>query len=62
MPPVDSAPIFVLVGVGGPSRNQDGFAPRSVIFQKLADHVNHLKPLHVKGYINGKLVNMLVDN
>jgi hypothetical protein len=25
--------------------------------------VNHLKPLHVKGYINGKLVNnMLVDN
>ena len=33
------------------------------IFQKLADHVNHLKPLHVKGFINGKLVNnMLVDN
>jgi hypothetical protein len=25
--------------------------------------VNHLKPLHVKGYIKGKLVNnMLVDN
>ena len=25
--------------------------------------MNHLKPLHVKGYINGKLVNnMLVDN
>ena len=33
------------------------------IFQKLADHVNHVKPLHVKGFINGKLVNnMLVDN
>ena len=25
--------------------------------------MNHLKPLHVKGFINGKLVNnMLVDN
>ena len=63
MPLVDLAPVFVPVGVGGPSGNQDGFAPQSAIFQKLADHVNHLKPLHVKGYINGKLVNnMLVDN
>jgi len=63
MPPVYSALVFVPIGVGGPSRNQDGFAPQSAIFQKLADHVNHLKPLHVKGYINGKLVNnMLVDN
>ena len=63
MPSVDSVPIFVPVGVGGPSRNQYGFAPRSAIFQKPADHVNHLKPLHVKGYINGKLIdNMLVDN
>jgi hypothetical protein len=33
------------------------------IFKKPADHMNHLKPLHVKGYINGKLVNnMLVDS
>ena len=25
--------------------------------------MNHLKPLHVKGFINGKLINnMLVDN
>ena len=63
MPPIDLAPVFVPVGVEGPSRNQDGFAPQSAIFQKPADHVNHLKPLHVKGYINGKLVNnMLVDN
>ena len=63
MPLVYSVLVFVPVGVEGPSRNQDGFAPQSAIFQKPADHVNHLKPLHVKGYINGKLVNnMLVDN
>ena len=63
MPPVDLAPIFVPVGVEGPSGNHDGFAPQNAIFQKPANHVNHLKPLHVKGYINGKLVNnMLVDN
>jgi hypothetical protein len=63
MPPIDSAPIFVPVGVEGPFGNQDGFAPQSAIFKKPADHVNHLKSLHVKGYINGKLVNnMLVDN
>jgi hypothetical protein len=37
--------------------------PQSAIFQKAADHMNHLKPLHVKGYINGKPVdNMLEDN
>ena len=63
MPLVDSAPVFVPVVVWGPSRNQDGIAPQIAIFHKLADHVNHLKPLHVKGYINGKLVNnILVDN
>ena len=39
------------------------FATQSAIFEKPEDSVNHLKPLHVKGYINGKLVNnMLVDN
>jgi len=63
LPLVDSVPVFIPVDVWGPSGNQDGFAPQSAIFQKPADHVNHLKPLHVKGYINGKLVNnMLVDN
>jgi hypothetical protein len=63
MPSVDSVLVFVLVGVEGPFGNQDGFAPQSAIFQKPADHVNHLKPLHMKGYINGKLVNnILVDN
>jgi hypothetical protein len=37
--------------------------PWSVIFQKLEDFMNHLKPLHMKGHINGKLVNdMLVDS
>ena len=63
LPLVDSVLVFIPVDVWGPSGNQDGFAPQSAIFQKPADHVNHLKPLHVKGYINGKLVNnMLVDN
>jgi hypothetical protein len=34
-----------------------------VILKKLADHMNHLKPLHVKGFINGiPINNMLVDN
>ena len=63
MPLVYSVLVFVPVGVEGPSGNHDGFAPQNAIFQKPANHVNHLKPLHVKGYINGKLVNnMLVDN
>ena len=57
--PVDLVPAIVdLVpaGVEELSRGQ-------TIFQKPAYHVNHLKPLHVKGFINGKLVhNMLVDN
>ena len=56
---VDSIPAvvdLVPTGVDKLSRGQ-------AIFQKPADHVNHLKPLHVKGFINGKLVNnMLVDN
>jgi hypothetical protein len=31
--------------------------------KKPADHVNHLKPLHVKGFINGRPINnMLVDS
>jgi len=32
MPPIDLAPVFVPAGVGGPSGNQDGFAPQSAIF------------------------------
>jgi hypothetical protein len=33
------------------------------IFKKPADHMKHLKPLHVKGFINGRPINnMLVDN
>ena len=39
------------------------FATQSVVFEKLEDSVNHLKPLHVKGHINGTLAhNMLVDS
>ena len=39
------------------------FATQSVVFEKLEDSVNHLKPLHVKGHINGTLVhNILVDS
>ena len=32
MPPVDLAPVFVPIGVEGPSGNQDGFAPQNAIF------------------------------
>jgi hypothetical protein len=39
------------------------FATESVVFQKPHDSVNHLKPLHVKGHVNGILVHsMLVDS
>jgi hypothetical protein len=42
---------------------QFDLAPRSAIFQKLEDFVNHFKPLHVMGHINGTPVNnMLVDS
>jgi hypothetical protein len=39
------------------------FPIQDATFKKLEHHVNHLKPLHVEGHINGTLVhNMLVDN
>jgi hypothetical protein len=39
------------------------FAMEDVVFKKPSAPVNHLKPLHVKGHINGTLVhNMLVDS
>ena len=39
------------------------FATESVVFQKPDDSINHLKPLHVKGHINGTPVHsMLVDS
>jgi hypothetical protein len=39
------------------------FPIQDVTFRKPKHPVNHLKPLHVKGHINGTLVhNMLVDN
>lgn len=39
------------------------FATQSVVFQKIVDSFNHLKPLHVKGHINDTWVhNMLVDS
>jgi hypothetical protein len=39
------------------------FLIQDATFKKPEWHVNHLKPLHVKGHINGTLVhNMLVDN
>jgi hypothetical protein len=42
---------------------QFNFATQSTIFEKLKDFVNHLKPLHVKGRINGTPVHsMLVDS
>jgi len=56
---VDSVPDVIDLVPAGVEKLSRGQA----IFQKPADHVNHLKPLHVKGFINGKLVNnMLVDN
>jgi hypothetical protein len=39
------------------------FPIQDATFKKPEQPVNHLKPLHVKGHINGTLVhNMLVDN
>ena len=39
------------------------FATKSAVFQKPDDSIIHLKPLHVKGYINGTPVHsMLVDS
>jgi len=50
--------------IGDDSRTAEfNFATQSVIFEKPEDSMNHLKPLHVKGHINGTLVhNMLVDS
>jgi hypothetical protein len=57
--PVDSVPVVVDLVPVGVEELYEGQA----IFQKLADHVNHLKPLHVKSHINGRSVNkMLVDS
>ena len=56
---VDSVPDVIDLVPAGVEKFSGGRA----IFQKPTDHVNHLKPLHVNGYINGKLINnMLVDN
>jgi hypothetical protein len=39
------------------------FATQSAIFEKPKDSMNHLKPQHVKGHINGTPIhNMLVDS
>jgi hypothetical protein len=39
------------------------FLIQDATFKKPEQPINHLKPLHVKGHINGTLVhNMLVDN
>jgi hypothetical protein len=39
------------------------FPIQDATFKKLEQPINHLKPLYVKGHINGTLVhNMLVDN
>jgi hypothetical protein len=39
------------------------FPIEDATFKKLGDPVNHLKPLHIKGHINGALVHgMLVDS
>jgi len=39
------------------------FLVQDATFKKPEHPINHLKPLHVKGHINGTLVhNMLVDN
>jgi hypothetical protein len=39
------------------------FSIQDATFKKPEQSINHLKPLHVKGHINGTLVhNMLVDN
>ena len=57
--PVDLVPAVVDLAPAGVEKLSGGQA----IFEKPADHMNHFKPLHVKGFINGKLVNnMLVDN
>ena len=50
--------------IGDDSRTAEfNFATQSAIFEKPKDSVNHLKPLHVKGHINGTPVhNMLVDS
>jgi hypothetical protein len=39
------------------------FAMEGAVFQRPEESVNHLKPLHVKGHVNGVPVhNMLVDS
>jgi hypothetical protein len=39
---------------------QFNFATQSVVFQKPGDSISHLKPLHVKGHINGMPVHNIV--
>jgi hypothetical protein len=57
--PVDSVPTVIdLVPIG-----VEKLSGGQAIFQKPADHMNHFKPLHVKGFINGRPINdMLVDS
>jgi len=56
---VDLVPTVIDLVPGGVEKLSRG----QVIFRKLADHVNHLKPLHVKDFINGRPINkMLVDS
>ena len=38
------------------------FATESAVFQKPDDSIIHLKPLHVKGYINGTPVHSMLVN
>ena len=41
---------------------QINFGPKNVIFEKLEEPVKHLKPLYIRGHINGKPVTrMMVD-
>jgi hypothetical protein len=56
---VDLVPVVIDLVLAGVEKLSGGQA----IFKKPLDHVNHLKPLHVKGFINGRPINnMLMDS
>ena len=53
---------YIIIGQGEEEVTQFDFGPKEAVFTKPEPPVNHLKPLYVRGHIDGTLVSrMLVD-
>jgi hypothetical protein len=48
--------------VGDDEVAEMSFGPRDIVFQRLKDSKNHLKPLYIQGHFDGTLISlMLID-